>query len=125
MDKKQLLPSLVYMLVVQGGLLVGSRAQDMVHGREGSDSDWDVMIPFDRWRDIFPMIPSGATQTRSGARRFSGYSDNGKYEVDVWPGDMLTYLRSCRSKSGEPVVVVDYLYSRVYTARTENFFEQN
>lgn len=110
------LPRVVYQMAVHGGLIVGSQAKRMVGEVEvdsKSNSDWDVLVPFEKWQIIALLIPTSATPNKFGGWRFE--TEDG-VEVDVWPGSVITYLTECKTKYGGAVYAVDYIKNMVYSS---------
>ena len=113
-----LLPRTVYQMSVHGALIVGSQAKKLAGDDVDTDSsDWDVLVPYDRWQVIALMIPETATPNKFGGWRF--ILDMGE-EIDVWPGDVSTYLRECKTKHGGQVYAVDYIHNLVYSSRVQD-----
>ena len=109
-----LLPRIVYLACVHGGLIVGSQAKRLAGETIKSDtSDWDLLIPFEKWSTIALMIPEDARPNKFGGWRFSDDKGN---EVDMWPGSVLEYLTNCKTKYGGNVYAVDYIGNRVYSS---------
>lgn len=117
-DVMTLLPRTVYQMCVHGGLIVGSQAKKMAGDEVDVDgSDWDLLIPYHRWQTIALLIPEDAHPNKFGGWRFN--LDKGE-EVDIWPGDVATYLRECKTKYGGQVYAVDYIHNLVYSSQVRD-----
>ena len=117
MKTQPLLPRVVYQMCVHGALIVGSQAKRLVGETiDSKNSDWDLLIPYDRWQTIALLIPENARPNKFGGWRFR--TDD--TEVDIWPGDVVLYLTECKTKYGGEVVVLDYIHNRVFTSKIAN-----
>ena len=106
-------------MAVHGAYIVGSQAKRMAGDDIPVDgSDYDVLVPFDKWQAIALLIPDSARPNKFGGWRFSDDKDN---EIDVWPGDVTTYLRECKTKHGGAVYVVDYVHNLIMSSRVRGF----
>lgn len=113
-EKGMMLPRIVYLMSVHGGLITGSQAKRMAgENIESDSSDWDVLVPFQNWQTIAMLIPSDAKPNKFGGWRFE---DDKGVEIDVWPGDPMTYLRECKTKYGGAVYVVDYIRNMIFSS---------
>lgn len=85
------MPRIVRWLTIEMGCwVVGSRAsfRDV---RITETSDWDILVPFQVWQQVVPMLPlQGVTITKCGGFRF--HVDDKGVDVDVWPQDLAEYL---------------------------------
>lgn len=103
---------------VYGALVVGSQAV-----RYASDlppdpaKDWDLMVPFARWRSAVASIPKTAVPNGNRGWRF----ERRGVGFDVWPDELARYLDEAtsphrvRAKPG-PAYAVDLVNSLVYVA---------
>jgi hypothetical protein len=58
--------------------------------------DWDVCVPFGRWKEAATLLPPGASRMNS----FGGWKitlEEG-VEIDVWPGDLADVSLHHRTK---------------------------
>lgn len=116
-----MLPRIVYLMSVHGGLVVGSQAKIMAgdslgideSGAERTGSDWDVLVPHEHWQKIALIIPEDARPNKFGGWRFNDDKGN---EIDVWPGSLHTYLSECKTKYGGSVYAVDYIHNMIYSS---------
>lgn len=113
-----MLPRVVYQMCVHGALIVGSRAKKMACDTDITPDDWDLIVPYDKWPIIALLIPQDARPNKFGGWRFEVESFDGDWmeEVDVWPGDLFTYLSTCKTKYGGAVVAVDFINNRMFSS---------
>lgn len=115
-----MLPRLVYQLAVHGALIAGSQAKVMAGDTVNTDySDWDLLVPFDKWSTAALLIPPYAKPNKFGGWRFE---DNG-VSIDLWPGDPLQYLRECKTKYGGAVYLVDYIHNQIFSSQVRDIFK--
>lgn len=109
--RNDLLPRIVYQMCVHGALIVGSQAKRLV-GENINGSDYDLLVPLEKWQTIALLIPDKAKPNKFGGWRFTTQDD---VEIDVWPDSLHNYLANCRSKYGGAVYAVDYINNKVYS----------
>ena len=107
----KLLPRLVYLMCVHGAYIVGSYAKFLV-GEDVTPTDFDLLVPLEKWQTIALIIPEDARPNKFGGWRF----EVDGFEVDVWPDTVENYLRNCKSKYGGNVHAVDYINNTVFTS---------
>lgn len=119
-----MLPRIVYQMCVHGGLITGSMAKKLAGDEmpELDDSDWDILVPYEKWQTICLMIPESAKPNKFGGWRFKDDKGN---EVDVWPGSVEVYLRECKTKYGGSVKVVDFIHNLVFSSHSQMLKVQN
>lgn len=109
-----MLPRLVYLACVHGAYICGSQAKRLAGEVVNSDSsDWDLLVPFEKWETLALLIPEDAKPNKFGGWRFTDDKGN---EVDMWPGDPMRYLTNCKTKYGGSVYLADYINNRLYSS---------
>lgn len=57
--------------------------------------DFDIIIPFEHWREAAVLIPIEARPNTFGGWKFK--TSEGPI-IDVWPGDLMWLLQNCQNK---------------------------
>jgi len=108
------LPVTVFKLCSCGALLVGSTAERLLTNKRGKVRDWDLIVPYDKWRNIAGLVGEiGAKANLFGGFKLRGVQGE---SIDVWPMALQEYLTLAINKRGEPPVVVDVIAKRVFTS---------
>lgn len=114
MKKKEILPRIVYQMCVNGALIVGSYAKHLM-GEVDKCNDYDLIVPHEKWRFVSLLIPQDAKLNKFGGLRFKDEKGN---EIDVWQGDLYTYLNECKTKYGGKVYAIDYINNKAFSSET-------
>lgn len=108
------LPGIVYRYCVLGAYIVGSQAKYIAGDiEEPEGSDWDLLVPYDKWQIIAMMLPSNAGINKFGGIRFEADG----VEIDIWPSSVEKYLKECKTKHADGNVrVVDFINNIIFTS---------
>ena len=88
-----ILPRLVYQMCVHGAFIVGSQAKRLCgESIEAAESDFDLLVPLEKWQTVSMLIPMDAKPNKFGGWRFEDDKGN---EIDVWPDTLQNYLTNC------------------------------
>ena len=112
MKKTKKIPRIVHQILIQGGLLVGSQVGYLLGKTKEKPGDYDILVPFEKWKDISILIPEDAEVNSFRGWRF--YEEG--VQIDVWPGSVFDYLTNCSLCLSSPVFVLDFIHNRVYSS---------
>ena len=51
--------------------------------------DWDIIVPWESWRDVALLIPGDARPNTFGGWRFKTHTG---HDIDIWPEDLGVYI---------------------------------
>jgi hypothetical protein len=106
-------------MCVHGALIVGSLAKKMCgEDIDVSDSDYDLLVPLEKWQIIALLIPHDARPNKFGGWRFNTDKNGESVEVDVWPDRLENYLATCKTKYGGCVCAVDFINNKAFMSKT-------
>jgi hypothetical protein len=106
------IPVSVYKICRNGGLIVGSAAKKIMNKESGEPNDWDILVPFDKWK----VVADTFSGLRGRLNAFGGWKFKGLQgeSIDVWPGSIEEYLRECNTKYGGEVVAIDIIANKAF-----------
>lgn len=110
-DRHSKLPALVFVMCKNGAHVVGSAAKFII-GEQNSFTDFDLIVPPEKWFSVSLLIPKTAKLNSHGGLKFK-YR---KYEIDIWPCSIEQHLRQCKPGMGKQEHVLDYINNKVFTA---------
>jgi len=95
-------------------LIVGSQAECYVlNTLQPIESDWDIMVPYCKWRSVRDVIPSNADTTKYFGWRFSAEN----ISIDIWPDDLASYFKQAVEFKEARVYAIDFLKNITYSAK--------
>lgn len=116
--EREMIPRVVYQMCVHGALICGSYAKKLM-GEVDTFSDYDLIVPPEKWAVVSLLIPRENVEFNAfGGLRFKDKHGN---QIDVWPGDPMTYMYQSHSKHDGPVYIIDYINNRVFSTQPMSF----
>ncbi len=106
------LPGSIFLLCKSGAYLTGSFVKYIL-GEKKSFTDYDLIVPPEKWYFISLQIPKDAKMNKHGGLKFI---DNHNNEIDIWPCSIGQHLIQCKGTTGGHDYVYDYINNKIFTS---------